>query len=83
MAALDRGPDPDPGSDRGWHDQLPNLYALLTLGHHARLSLRHRRALLAAMADDIAWDGQPIEGMSDSDRALVEQMAEGSQPGTG
>ena len=52
------------GSDRGWHDQLPNLYALLTLGHHARLNLRHRRALLAAMADDIAWDGEPIEGMS-------------------
>ena len=68
------------GSDRGWHDQLPNLYALLTLGHHARLNLRHRRALLAAMADDIAWDGDPIEGMSDADRALVDSMAKG-EPG--
>jgi hypothetical protein len=64
------------GSDRGWHDELPNLYALLTLGHHARLNLRHRRALLAAMADDIAWDGQPIDGMSGSDRALVDAMTE-------
>lgn len=62
------------GSDRGWHDELPNLYALLTLGHHARLNLRHRRALLAAMADDIAWDGQPIEGMSASDRDLVRSL---------
>lgn len=66
------------GSDRGWHDELPNLYALLTLGHHARLNLRHRRALLAAMADDIAWDGQPIEGMSDEDRALVDAMERGA-----
>lgn len=62
------------GSDKGWHDQLPNLYALLTLGHHARLNLRHRQALLAAMADDIAWDGEPIEGMNDSDRALIAAM---------
>jgi predicted ATP-grasp superfamily ATP-dependent carboligase len=62
------------GSDRGWHDELPNLYALLTLGHHARLNLRHRRALLAAMADDIAWDGQPIEGMSPEDRELVRSL---------
>jgi len=71
------------GSDKGWHDQLPNLYALLTLGHHARLNLRHRQALLAAMADDIAWDGQPIEGMSPSDRALIDAMEErrsGSDP---
>jgi len=64
------------GSDRGWHDQLPNLYALLTLGQHAKLSIGHRRALLAAMADDIAWDGQPIEGMLPADRELVEQMVE-------
>lgn len=62
------------GSDSGWHDELPNLYALLTLGHHARLNLRHRRALLAAMADDIAWDGQPIEGMSAADRELVRSL---------
>ena len=64
------------GSDRGWHDQLPNLYALLTLGQHAKLSIGHRRALLAAMADDIAWDRQPIEGMLPADRELVEQMVE-------
>jgi hypothetical protein len=67
------------GSDSGWHDQLPNLYALLTLGHHARLNLRHRRALLAAMADDIAWDGQPIEGMSEADRRLVASMERGER----
>ena len=30
------------------------------------------------MADDIAWDGQPIERMSDSDRALVDAMTERS-----
>jgi glutathione synthase/RimK-type ligase-like ATP-grasp enzyme len=62
------------GSDRGWHDQMPNLYSLLTLGRSARLNLRDRKALLAAMADDIAWDGQPIPGMSDSDRALIDEM---------
>lgn len=65
------------GSDRGWHDQLPNLYSLLTLGRSARLNLRHRKALLAAMADDIAWDGELIPGMSDADRKLVEEMESG------
>jgi glutathione synthase/RimK-type ligase-like ATP-grasp enzyme len=65
------------GSDRGWHDQMPNLYSLLTLGHSARLNLRDRKAILAAMADDIAWDGELIPGMSDSDRALVEEMESG------
>ena len=65
------------GSDRGWHDQLPNLYSLLTLGRSARLNLHERKALLAAMADDIAWDGQPIEGMLPADRELIERMAAG------
>lgn len=65
------------GSDRGWHDQLPNLYSLLTLGRSARLNLGERKALLAAMADDIAWDGQPIDGMLPADRELIERMAAG------
>jgi hypothetical protein len=26
------------------------------------------------MADDIAWDGQPIEGMSPEDRELVRSL---------
>jgi hypothetical protein len=56
---------------------MPNLYSLLTLGHSARLNLRDRKAILAAMADDIAWDGELIPGMSDSDRALVEEMESG------
>jgi hypothetical protein len=33
------------------------------------------------MADDIAWDGQPIEGMSDSDGALLTAM-ESRRPGS-
>lgn len=65
------------GADRGWHDDLPLLYNLLAFGHHARLNLRHRRALLAAMADDIAWDGEQIPGMSESDRELVAGMTGG------
>lgn len=66
------------GSDRGWHDELPNLYSLLTLGRSARLNLHERKALLAAMADDIAWDGEPIEGMLPADRDLIDRMAAGA-----
>jgi hypothetical protein len=60
-----------PGADRGWRDNLPQLYYFLSLVRTERLHWRDHEALLGALADDITWDGEPIEGLSEADsRAL-------------
>lgn len=61
------------GSDRGWHDALPNLYSFLSLARSEHLRHREHEELFVAMAGDISWDGDPIEGMSAEDRALLER----------
>jgi predicted ATP-grasp superfamily ATP-dependent carboligase len=58
----------------GWHDPLPNLYSALAVAHDAGRSVREHEKLFISMAGDISWDGEPIAGMSDSDRALLEQL---------
>jgi predicted ATP-grasp superfamily ATP-dependent carboligase len=59
------------GSDRGWHDALPNLYSFLALVRSERLRHREHSELFVAMAGDISWDGDPIAGMSSADRELL------------
>jgi hypothetical protein len=63
------------GSDRGWHDLVPNLYSFVALAHHERISLRERTGLFAAMSDGICWNGDPIPGMSAADRAVLDDLA--------
>jgi predicted ATP-grasp superfamily ATP-dependent carboligase len=60
------------GSDRGWHDALPNLYSFLALVRSERLKHSEHAELFVAMAGDLSWDGDPIAGMSGSDAALLE-----------
>ncbi|MDR6010321.1 hypothetical protein, partial [Escherichia coli] len=69
------------GSDRGWHDALPNLYSFLTLARSEYLRHSQRSELFVAMAGDISWDGDPIAGMSDADRELLESATEQTPPG--
>jgi hypothetical protein len=59
------------GSDRGWHDTLPNLYSFLALVRSERLRHREHQQLFVAMAGDISWDGDPIPGMSPADSKLL------------
>jgi hypothetical protein len=59
------------GSDRGWHDALPNLYAFLSLAHYERLRRDTREALFVAMAGDISWDGEDIPGLSEADSKVL------------
>jgi predicted ATP-grasp superfamily ATP-dependent carboligase len=59
------------GSDRGWHDALPQLYSFLSLAHYERLQRDTHEALFVAMAGDISWDGEPIAGMSAADSELL------------
>jgi hypothetical protein len=59
------------GSDRGWHDALPNLYSFLSLAHYERLRHDTHEPLFNAMAGDISWDGEDIAGLSDADAKLL------------
>ncbi len=64
--------------ESGWHDHLPFLYSFLDFAQHAKLNLRDREPLLAAMADDITWDGEPIAGLSAEDSEFLDRLeAEG------
>jgi predicted ATP-grasp superfamily ATP-dependent carboligase len=59
------------GSDRGWHDALPNLYSFLALARSERLRHSEHQKLFVAMAGDISWDGDQIAGMSEADSSLL------------
>jgi hypothetical protein len=63
-----------PGTDRGWHDAMPNLYSFLALARFERLSLRDREQLFVAMSDGITWDGQPIPGLPAEDAAYLQKL---------
>lgn len=56
---------------RGWHDHLPALWSCASLAHGEWASHRQRVAILEAMADDVVWNGQPIDGMSAADAELL------------
>ena len=63
-----------PGADRGWHDELPNLYSFLAFCHHERLSLREHEKLQVAMYEDVSWDGEPIAGMTQEQAAALAEL---------
>ena len=67
------------GSDRGWHDQLPNLYSFLAFCHHERLSLKEHEKLQVAMYEDVSWDGEPIAGMTADQSAAVQALRRSSR----
>jgi predicted ATP-grasp superfamily ATP-dependent carboligase len=58
----------------GWHDPLPTLYSALAVAHDAGRSVRDHEKLFISMAGDISWDGEPIAGMAESDRALLDEL---------
>jgi hypothetical protein len=63
----------------GWHDPLPTLCSALAVAHDAGRSLREHEELFISMAGDISWDGEPIEGMSAPDRALLSELTGAAQ----
>ena len=67
----------DAGSD--WHDPLPTLYSALAMCHSAGQSFREHTGHVAAMIGDMNWDGEPIDGMSEDDAALLTSLR--PQPG--
>jgi len=59
----------DAGS--GWHDPLPTLYSALAICHSVGQSLRRAHGHLVAIAGDMNWDGEHIDGMSNDDAMLL------------
>ena len=58
----------------GWHDPLPTLYSAFSLAHFAGVSHSEHARLQDAMDADMAWDGEPISGMSDADAKTLAEL---------
>lgn len=63
---------PDVGAK--WHDGLAMMWSPATLIHGAKLSRGKKTELLAALSDDIVWNGEPIDGMSADEAAALEAV---------
>lgn len=60
--------------NQGWRDHAPMLWGPGTLIHGAELARGQHRPALAALADDIVWNGEPIQGMSAGAAATLEAV---------
>ena len=55
----------------GWHDSLAMMWGPTALLHGAKLSKGKREELLKAVAEDIVWNGEAIEGQTEADAAAL------------
>ncbi|MGZ0711987.1 carbamoyl-phosphate synthase large subunit (plasmid) [Coraliomargarita sp. W4R53] len=58
----------------GWHDGIAMMWSPATLVHGAKLAHGTRQELLAALASDIVWNGETIDGMSEADAVALEAV---------
>ena len=58
----------------GWHDAFAMMWGPAALIHGAKLAHGERQELLKAMAEDIVWNGEAIEGMSMADAEALERV---------
>ncbi len=61
----------------GWWDDAAMLWSPATIVHGAKISHGDRKEVLAALGDDIVWNGEPIPGMSAADAAALEAVHRG------
>jgi hypothetical protein len=61
----------------GWWDDAAMLWSPATIAHGAKISHGDRKEVLAALGDDIVWNGEPIAGMSETDAAALEAVHAG------
>ena len=59
-----------------WHDSLAMMWSPAALIHGAELSHGQRKELLAALGEDIVWNGEPIDGMTAADAEALEAVHE-------
>lgn len=61
----------------GWWDDAAMLWSPATIVHGAKISHGERKEVLAALGDDIVWNGEPIPGMNAADAAALEAVHRG------
>ncbi|NYF16835.1 glutathione synthase/RimK-type ligase-like ATP-grasp enzyme [Microbacterium sp. AK009] len=61
----------------GWHDSLAMMWSPATIVHGAKIQHGDRKDILAALGDDIVWNGEPIDGMSSADAAALDAVHAG------
>lgn len=61
----------------GWHDGIAMMWAPASLVHGARLARGHHEAILGALAEDIVWNGEEIDGMTPADAGALEAVHAG------
>lgn len=61
----------------GWWDDAAMLWSPATIVHGAKISHGERKEVLAALGDDIVWNGEPIQGMSPADADALEAVHAG------
>ncbi|RWR20295.1 carbamoyl-phosphate synthase large subunit [Microbacterium enclense] len=61
----------------GWWDDAAMLWSPATIVHGAKISHGDRKEVLAALGDDIVWNGEPIQGMSPADAEALEAVHAG------
>lgn len=61
----------------GWWDDAAMLWSPATIVHGAKISHGDRKEVLAALGDDIVWNGEPIPGMSPADAESLESVHAG------
>jgi predicted ATP-grasp superfamily ATP-dependent carboligase len=66
-----------PGTEKGWHDLMPNFYSFLFFCKLEQLNMKKREQLFVAMADGITWDGQPIAGLGAEDARYLATLTGG------
>ncbi|MFV0434810.1 MAG: carbamoyl-phosphate synthase large subunit [Leucobacter sp.] len=58
----------------GWHDSFAMMWGPAAIVHGAKLSHGQRKELMAAMGDDIVWNGEVIEGMTPEDAEALQAV---------
>ncbi|MBP1326604.1 glutathione synthase/RimK-type ligase-like ATP-grasp enzyme [Leucobacter exalbidus] len=58
----------------GWHDSIAMMWSPATLIHGAKMAHGKRQEILGALGEDIVWNGEEIDGMSESDAAALEAV---------
>ncbi|MFA5607347.1 MAG: carbamoyl-phosphate synthase large subunit [Leucobacter sp.] len=60
----------------GWHDSIAMMWSPATLVHGAKMTHGKRKEILAALGDDIVWNGETIDGMTAEDASVLEAVHE-------
>lgn len=58
----------------GWHDPRAMLWSPASIVHGLKLARGQHERALAALGEDIVWDGQPIPGLTEADQHVLKDL---------